>query len=480
MKQNNDLKKVNKCNASNVCGGCQYAGLDYVRQLEQKQTNIEKLLASFGPVDKIVGMENPYHYRNKVCAEFKKLKNGKLISGRYQEGTHKVIQTDNCMIENEKADEIIHSITTLFQSFKMTIYNEDKGFGLIRHVLVRTGHQTGQIMVIIVTASPVFPSKKNFAKALLKVHPEITTIVQNINTKDTSMVLGDRNQVIYGKGYIEDVLCGKRFRLSPGSFYQVNSVQTEKLYNRAVKYADLKKKETIIDAYCGIGTIGIIASAHAKKVIGVELNPDAIRDAKINSRMNQIENIEFYANDSGRFMTNLAEMNEKIDVVFMDPPRSGSDKPFLSSLIKLAPKKVVYISCGPESLARDLKYLTSKGYQVIKITPFDLFPFTEHVETVVLLGRELSENKDYETVTYQPTKHLEIKTDATYEEIKVWIWDHYNLKVSSLYVAQIKRKCGLELGENYNKPKSKGNRVPICPPEKEKAILAAFRYFYMI
>ncbi len=387
IKQNNDLKKMNKCNASNICGGCQYAGLDYARQLEQKQTNIEKLLASFGPVDKIVGMENPYHYRNKVCAEFKKLKNGKLISGRYQEGTHKVIQTDNCMIENEKADEIIHSITTLFQSFKMPIYNEDKGFGLIRHVLVRTGHQTGQIMVIIVTASPVFPSKKNFAKALLKVHPEITTIVQNINTKDTSMVLGDRNQVIYGKGYIEDVLCGKRFRLSPGSFYQVNSVQTEKLYNRAVKYADLKKKETIIDAYCGIGTIGIIASAHAKKVIGVELNPDAIRDAKINSRMNQIENIEFYANDSGRFMTNLAEMNEKIDVVFMDPPRSGSDKPFLSSLIKLAPKKVVYISCGPESLARDLKYLTSKGYQVIKITPFDLFPFTEHVECVVLLTK---------------------------------------------------------------------------------------------
>ena len=210
---------------------------------------MEKLLSGFAPVDPIVGMENPYYYRNKVCAEFRKLKNGTIISGRYQEGTHNVIETKGCKIEDQRADAIIQDITGLFRSFKMMIYNEDSGYGLIRHVLIRTAHQTGQIMVIIVTASPVFPSKKNFANALLKLHPEITTIVQNINTKDTNMVLGDRNQVIYGKGYIEDVLCGKRFRLSPGSFYQINSVQTEKLYNKAIKYADLKKKETVIEEY---------------------------------------------------------------------------------------------------------------------------------------------------------------------------------------------------------------------------------------
>lgn len=383
-----DGRKVQSPNKKPNPVAYEYTDEEYRRLLVKKQTEMEKLLSGFAPVDPIVGMENPYYYRNKVCAEFRKLKNGTIISGRYQEGTHNVIETKGCKIEDQRADAIIQDITGLFRSFKMMIYNEDSGYGLIRHVLIRTAHQTGQIMVIIVTASPVFPSKKNFANALLKFHPEITTIVQNINTKDTNMVLGDRNQVIYGKGYIEDVLCGKRFRLSPGSFYQINSVQTEKLYNKAIKYADLKKKETVIDAYCGIGTIGIVASDRAKRVIGVELNAEAIRDAKINSRMNKIENIEFYANDAGRFMVELADVDEHIDVVFMDPPRSGSTEEFLSSVVTLSPRKVVYISCGPDTLARDLKYLTTHGYQVLKITPFDLFPFTEHTEVVTLLTRD--------------------------------------------------------------------------------------------
>ena len=236
-----DGRKVQSPNKKPNPVAYEYTDEEYRRLLVKKQTEMEKLLSGFAPVDPIVGMENPYYYRNKVCAEFRKLKNGTIISGRYQEGTHNVIETKGCKIEDQRADAIIQDITGLFRSFKMMIYNEDSGYGLIRHVLIRTAHQTGQIMVIIVTASPVFPSKKNFANALLKLHPEITTIVQNINTKDTNMVLGDRNQVIYGKGYIEDVLCGKRFRLSPGSFYQINSVQTEKLYNKAIKYADLWK-----------------------------------------------------------------------------------------------------------------------------------------------------------------------------------------------------------------------------------------------
>ena len=243
-------------------------------------------------------------------------------------------------------------------------------------------------MVVLVLGSPILPSSNNFVKALRKEHPEITTVVLNINDRKTSMILGEREKVLYGKGFIRDELCGCTFRISPKSFYQVNPVQTEILYQKAIEFAHLTGKESVIDAYCGIGTIGIVASDRAKRVIGVELNAEAIRDAKINSRMNKIENIEFYANDAGRFMVELADADEHIDVVFMDPPRSGSTEEFLSSVVTLSPRKVVYISCGPDTLARDLKYLTTHGYQVLKITPFDLFPFTEHTEVVTLLTRD--------------------------------------------------------------------------------------------
>lgn len=382
--QNN---KNSKCCVSHICGGCQYIDMPYEKQLELKQQQMEQLLSPFGYVERVIGMENPYHYRNKINVSFRRLKDGKVIAGRYEEGTHNVLSVEECYIEDKRTASIIKSIAELIRSFKMQLYNEDTGTGLIRHVQIRTGYRTGQIMVIIVTATPVFPSKNNFAKALVKRHPEITTIVQNINDKNTSMVIGARNQVIYGKGFIEDILCGKRFRISPGSFYQVNPVQTEVLYQKAIKYADLKKKEVVIDAYCGIGTIGIIAADKAKQVIGVELNSAAIKDANINCRMNKLENVDLYNNDAGKFMADLAEQEEKIDVVFMDPPRSGSDEAFLSSVVKLAPKKVVYISCGPESLARDLKYLTKNGYKVIMIQPVDLFPMTGHTEVICSLSR---------------------------------------------------------------------------------------------
>lgn len=361
--------------------------MPYEQQLAEKQKYIDGLLGAFGPVDKIIGMENPYHYRNKVTAAFRRKKSGEIISGVYEEGTHNILPVENCYVEDEKAAAIIRTFAGLIKSFKLQIYNEDTGTGLIRHLQIRVGRKTGQIMVIIVTASPVFPSKKNLANALVTAHPEITTVVQNINMKDTSMVIGDRNQVIYGKGHIEDILCGKRFRISPGSFYQVNPEQTEVLYGKAIKYADLKKKETVIDAYCGIGTIGIAASDRAKKVIGVELNEAAVHDARVNVKMNKIQNVDIYSNDAGRFMVDVAEEGDSIDVVFMDPPRSGSTEEFMSSVITLGPKRVVYISCGPESLARDLKYMTKHGYQVIKMTPVDMFPLTRGVETVVLLTR---------------------------------------------------------------------------------------------
>jgi 23S rRNA (uracil1939-C5)-methyltransferase len=276
----------------------------------------------------------------------------------------------------------------LLRSFKIKTYDEDTGYGLLRHVLIRTGHATGQIMVVLVLSSPIMPSRNNFVKALLKLHPEITTIVLNVNDRQTSMVLGDREQVIYGKGYIEDVLCGKRFRISPKSFYQVNPVQTEKLYGKALEFAALTGKETLLDAYCGTGTIGMIASDKAAKVIGVESNPDAVKDARANAKANGISNIQFYRNDAGRFLVEMADQKAKLDVLLMDPPRSGSSEAFLDAVDRIGPNRVVYISCNPETLVRDLKYMTKKGWRVSGCVAVDLFPFTDHCEAICLLSKK--------------------------------------------------------------------------------------------
>lgn len=382
----------NKCPLIKKCGGCQYIGKSYQETLDMKLKNMRKMFSSFGDVETIMGMENPYHYRNKINVAFKRKKNGEIIAGIYEEGTHHVLShpEGGCLIEDRRAYPIIRTIKKLIPSFKINIYNEDKGYGLLRHVMIRTAPSTGEIMVVLVTASPVFPSKNNFSKALVKVHPEITTIVQNINSKDTSMVLGERNQVMYGKGYINDVLCGIKFRISPNSFYQINSLQTEKLYSKAIEYAGLSGEETILDAYCGIGTIGLVASGKCKEVIGVELNREAVGDAKTNARINACKNVSFYNNDAGKFMVNMAaNSDKKVDVVFMDPPRSGSSKEFLSSVAKLNPKKVVYISCGPDTLLRDLRHITNvPKYKVERMIACDMFCWTEHCEMIVLLSRD--------------------------------------------------------------------------------------------
>lgn len=377
-----------KCQIFARCGGCQYIHLSYEEQRKKKHKYLQQLLGKYCKVEKVYGMEQPYYYRNKVNAAFGRKKNGEILAGTYEAGTHFVYENSDCLIEDRRAKEIIATIKLLVKSFKITVHNEDSGYGLLRHVMIRTAHKTGQIMVVVVTASPVFPSKKNFAKALMDRHPEITTIVQNINEKKTSMVLGDRNYVLAGKGYIEDVLCGKRFRLSPNSFYQVNALQTERLYNIAISFASLTGRECVLDAYCGTGTIGLALSDHAKEVIGVELNKDAVKDAIINAKQNGIRNVRFYCNDAGKFMSRLVTSDKHVDVVMMDPPRSGSNEYFLSSLCKLAPKRVIYISCGPESLARDLKFLTNHGYHVDKLVGVDMFPWTQHCESICLLSRK--------------------------------------------------------------------------------------------
>ena len=380
-----DKNNVRICPVSRKCGGCQLMNMTYEEQLKFKQAKVIKLLSGFHRVSPIIGMDEPFYYRNKVQAAFGRTRGGEIISGVYQSSTHNIVKTDSCLIEDKKADEIILTIRKLVKSFKLTVYDERNSRGFLRHVLVKRGFSTNEIMVVLVTGTSVFPSKNDFIKELLKIHPEITTIVQNINNKFTSMVLGEKETVLFGKGYIEDILCGYRFRISPKSFYQINPVQTEKLYNKAIEFADLKGGEKAIDAYCGIGTIGIAASKNAGEIIGCELNPDAVRDAKINAKINEIENIKFVCADAGEFMLSMKEAGEKCDVLFMDPPRAGSDKKFLSSAIHLSPERIVYISCNPETQQRDLYFLTKNGYKVKKIQPVDMFPFTSHVETVVLL-----------------------------------------------------------------------------------------------
>ena len=380
--------KSNICPYAKRCGGCDYQGVPYEKQLAMKQEEMQKLLGGFGKVNPIIGMKDHLYYRNKVHAVFDRDRKGNIISGVYEKNSHRVVNVDSCLIQDQRADVIILTIRKLIKDFKLKTYNEDTGYGLFRHVLIRTGHVSGQILVVLVLASPILPAKNNFIKALRAAHPEITSIVLNVNDKRTSMVLGEREIVLYGKGYIEDTLCGLTYRISPKSFYQINPVQTEKLYQTAVDYAGLTGNEVVLDAYCGIGTIGMTAASKAKEVIGVELNKDAVKDAIANAKINGIKNVRFYNKDASDFIMDMVAQKAKCDVIFMDPPRSGSTEKFLDCVAALAPKRVVYISCDPTTLARDLKYITKKGYRVEKIQPVDMFVGTKHVETVCLLSRK--------------------------------------------------------------------------------------------
>ena len=379
--------KGNGCLLFKKCGGCQLQNMTYAEQLSFKQAKCIRHLKRFGHVEEILGMALPLHYRNKVQAAFGTTRGGKIISGVYQSSSHNIVCVDDCMLEDETADKIIVTVRALLQKHKMRPFDEDKGMGFLRHVLVRRGFATGEVMVVLVTPTALFPGKNAFMKDLLRLHPEITTVVQSVNGARTSLVLGKQELVLFGKGFIEDVLCGRRFRISPRSFYQINPVQTEVLYGKAMEFAALTGKETVLDAYCGIGTIGLVAAERAGQVIGVELNADAVRDAKQNAKLNIIENARFYCADAGAFMTEAAKEKDRVDVVFMDPPRAGSDLPFLKSLVTLEPQKVVYISCNVETLSRDLGFLVKNGYRVEKIQPVDMFPHTSHVECVALLIR---------------------------------------------------------------------------------------------
>ena len=370
------------CRHFGKCGGCKYLNMSYEEQLSAKKKIVRELMEKHCKVKPIIGMENPWHYRHKVQAVFGLDRKKQHISGVYEEKTHRILPVESCLIEDEKADAIINTVRGLLKSFKIKVYDEDTGYGLLRYVLVRKARYTDELMVVLVTASPVFPSKRNFVDALRKVHPEITTVVQNINDRTDSMVLGSRFQVLYGKGYIVDRLCGCSFKISPGSFYQVNPEQAQKLYDKAIELAELTGKETVVDAYCGTGTIGIIAAAKAGKVIGVELNADAVRDAVGNAKANGVKNIRFYKDDAGRFLQGCAADGIGVDVLLMDPPRAGSSEEFLNAAASIRPKKIIYVSCNPVTLERDTAILEKNGYRAKEVWPVDMFPWSGAVEAV--------------------------------------------------------------------------------------------------
>lgn len=376
------------CPFAKKCGGCQLQNMDYNRQLKFKQAKVVKLLGKFHRVNNIIGMKTPYNYRNKVSSAFGLTRSGKIVSGVYQSSEKRIVNVDKCMINNEIADEIVLEIRKMLPKFKIVPYNEFNHKGFLRHILVKQSFSTKQIMVVIVGATNIFAQKDKFAKSLVNKFPFITTVVFNINESNSqTMLLGEKNQILFGEGYIEDELFGLRFRISPNSFYQINPIQTEVLYKTAIEYANLSKEDIVLDAYCGTGTIGLSCADKAKQVIGVEINSEAVKDAKINAKINNIKNASFYNMDASDFINELAENDEKIDVVIMDPARKGSDKKFLNSVLKLSPKKIVYVSCNPETQKRDLFTLVKGGYKVRKIQPVDMFPHTTHVETVVLLTK---------------------------------------------------------------------------------------------
>ena len=383
------------CKLASDCGCCPSINIPYGEQLDAKDARIRELFEPVFPnteLRPILGMKNPFHYRNKVTSPFAPGKRGPnggraILTGMYAAGTHRIVDTQGCMLENENAQKVILAVKSIMRKHGIAPYDEDRGTGFMRHVVVRVGHESGEMLVTLVTNDDSFPNSKAFCRELVKRCPFVTTVVQNVNMRRTNVILGDREQRLYGPGFILDTLCGLSFRISSRSFYQVNAVQTTVLYEQAIALAGLDGSQTVIDAYCGTGTIGLVAAKRgAVEVVGVDSVDSAIRDARENARHNGVDNARFVTADAGDFMRGLAAAGETADVVFMDPPRAGSSEEFLGALAELGPKRVVYISCNPQTQVRDLRYLESKGFTADTVQPVDMFPHTDHCECIALLS----------------------------------------------------------------------------------------------
>ena len=475
------------CPVYKKCGGCAYINTEYADQLKNKKEYIQSLFPK-NNVEPVIGMKEPYHYRHKIYATFSHNRDGVIKCGMYEENTHKVIDTKMCLIQHVKANDILRDMCSLATKMHIESYDEDTGRGVLRHAYIRISHATNDVLLTIVIGSKNLPGSNAFVKEMVRMHPEIKSIVLNHNSDDTSMVLGKKNHVLYGKGFIEDEIMHTRFRISTNTFYQVNPVQTEKIYSTAIQMAQLKSTDTVLDMCCGIGTISLIAAKKASFVLGVEINEDSIRDAIGNAKRNGIKNAQFISCDSEEF---IEQLEDSPNVVFLDPPRNGFTEKFMKQLDHLKSEKIVYISCNPSTQARDIAFL--KHYQIKKIVPVDNFPFTKHVETVVLLSHKKADSYIHIDVEFGegegkiPVDSIAKRAEAykpkekvTYKMIKEYIEAKYGFKVHTAYIAEVKRNLGLPMYDAPNAVEELKQPRKHPTPEKVEAIKDALRYFAVI
>ena len=474
-----------KCEFARQCGGCQLQALSYDQQLVFKTNKVKGHLERIGgftdiPMEPIIGMDELFHYRNKAQFPVGRNKEGKIVTGFYAGRTHNIIENRDCALGVAENKEVLDRVIAHMEKYGIEPYNEATGKGLVRHVLIRYGYFTKEVMVCLILNGNKIPKEEQLVKSLCEI-PGMTSITINVNKKHSNVILGEEIRLLWGQEYITDRIGDISYQISPLSFYQVNPMQTQKLYAKALEYADLHGQETVWDLYCGIGTISLFLAQKAKFVRGVEIVPAAIENAKENAKLNGLENTEFFVGKAEEVLPREYKKNGVYaDVIVVDPPRKGCDETLLETMIEMNPERIVYVSCDSATLARDLKYLCERGYELRKVCPVDQFGMTVHVETVVLLSQQKPDDTIEIDLDLDELDATSAELKATYQEIKDYVLKEFGLKVSNLYISQVKRKCGIEVGENYNLPKSENARVPQCPKEKEDAIKAALKYFAMI
>ena len=474
-----------KCEFARQCGGCQLQALSYDQQLVFKTNKVKGHLERIGgftdiPMEPIIGMDELFHYRNKAQFPVGRNKEGKIVTGFYAGRTHNIIENRDCALGVAENKEVLDRVIAHMEKYGIEPYNEATGKGLVRHVLIRYGYFTKEVMVCLILNGNKLPKEEQLVKTLCEI-PGMTSITINVNKKRSNVILGEEICLLWGQEYITDRIGDISYQISPLSFYQVNPMQTQKLYAKALEYADLHGQETVWDLYCGIGTISLFLAQKAKFVRGVEIVPAAIENAKENAKLNGLENTEFFVGKAEEVLPREYKKNGVYaDVIVVDPPRKGCDETLLETMVEMNPERIVYVSCDSATLARDLKYLCARGYELRKVCPVDQFGMTVHVETVVLLSQQKPDDTIEIDLDLDELDATSAETKATYQEIKDYVLKEFGLKVSNLYISQIKRKCGIEVGENYNLPKTENPKVPQCPKEKEDAIKAALKYFAMI
>ena len=483
IEQESPFRVVPECPVYENCGGCQLSHLTYEGQLDMKYRRvkdvIERIAGESGKlVRPVLPAAHPFAYRNKMAVPAGLVK-GEAALGCYRQGSHDIIPVSSCAIQKEENNRLLQFARRFIKKYRISVYDEKTRKGSLRHVLGRVGDD-GKVMVVLVTASETLPEEERWIKEIQKELSEVVSLWHNIQPKPGNTILGAKIRHLWGRETLTASLCGLRFEVSPYSFFQVHKEQAEILYEKALAYADLKGGETVIDAYCGTGTISLCLAKKAKRVIGIEIVKPAIEDAKKNAKKNHMENTEFYAADAGKFMPQLYRKGLVPDVIVMDPVRAGCSEEVLKAAAGMNPKRIVYVSCNPATFARDAKILKSEGYEIKEVQPVDMFPQTMHVEAIVLLSKLDSKNHISVELPIDDMDLTSAESKATYKEIQNYVLEKFGFKVSNLYIAQVKEKCGIKERENYNKSKKEDLKQPICPIEKEEAIKDAFRYFQMI